>query len=239
MVLAVKSNATREAIAGARPRRRTHLGDVGPERRRQRGEHRGGARRRLPASSAGCSSAWSRLALNQPLSWVVGTGGLKIGPVSGVVSPEVDEIADIFGARAGRGRLGQRAAAHLGQGAAERPPGPGDGHEADQRRVCRVPARQRADSEMAEECVAVTRRPGSRWTRWGDPIQRSDGHHPEVPRVRHQAQVLDAAGPGEGRRTEIDAINGSIVREGKRLGIPTPVNEVMVARSKCRRRRTA
>jgi 2-dehydropantoate 2-reductase len=33
----------------------------------------------------------------------------------------------------------------------------------------------------------------------------------------------------KGRRTEIDAINGSIVREGKRLGVPTPVNEVMVA----------
>jgi 2-dehydropantoate 2-reductase len=31
-----------------------------------------------------------------------------------------------------------------------------------------------------------------------------------------------------GRKTEIDAINGSIVREGQRLGIPTPVNEVMV-----------
>ena len=31
-----------------------------------------------------------------------------------------------------------------------------------------------------------------------------------------------------GRKTEIDAINGSIVREGKRLGIPTPVNDVMV-----------
>jgi ketopantoate reductase len=32
----------------------------------------------------------------------------------------------------------------------------------------------------------------------------------------------------QGRKTEIDAINGSIVREGKRFGIPTPVNEVMV-----------
>lgn len=32
-----------------------------------------------------------------------------------------------------------------------------------------------------------------------------------------------------GRRTEIDAINGAIVREGKRLGIPTPVNKQLVA----------
>ena len=30
------------------------------------------------------------------------------------------------------------------------------------------------------------------------------------------------------RPTEIETINGYIVREGKRLGIPTPVNETMV-----------
>ncbi|MFH1836058.1 MAG: 2-dehydropantoate 2-reductase [Methanobacteriota archaeon] len=35
-----------------------------------------------------------------------------------------------------------------------------------------------------------------------------------------------------GRRTEIDAINGYIVSEGKRLGIPTPVNEELTARIK-------
>ena len=32
-----------------------------------------------------------------------------------------------------------------------------------------------------------------------------------------------------GRRTEIDAINGMIVRYGRELGIPTPVNETLVA----------
>jgi 2-dehydropantoate 2-reductase len=32
----------------------------------------------------------------------------------------------------------------------------------------------------------------------------------------------------KGRRTEIDVINGAVVEAGKRLGIPTPVNEVMV-----------
>ena len=30
-----------------------------------------------------------------------------------------------------------------------------------------------------------------------------------------------------GVKTEIDAITGSIVREGKKLNIPTPVNEVL------------
>jgi 2-dehydropantoate 2-reductase len=31
-----------------------------------------------------------------------------------------------------------------------------------------------------------------------------------------------------GRRTEIDDINGVVVREGARLGVPTPVNEAVV-----------
>ena len=31
-----------------------------------------------------------------------------------------------------------------------------------------------------------------------------------------------------GRRTEIDALNGALVRRGKALGIPTPFNEAIV-----------
>ena len=31
------------------------------------------------------------------------------------------------------------------------------------------------------------------------------------------------------RQTEIDAINGAIVVHGKRLGIPTPINESLVS----------
>ena len=31
------------------------------------------------------------------------------------------------------------------------------------------------------------------------------------------------------RRTEIDAINGAVVRHGRRLGVPTPVNETIYA----------
>ena len=33
----------------------------------------------------------------------------------------------------------------------------------------------------------------------------------------------------QGRRTEIDAINGAIVREAKKLGIAVPFNEALVA----------
>jgi 2-dehydropantoate 2-reductase len=33
----------------------------------------------------------------------------------------------------------------------------------------------------------------------------------------------------QGRRTEIDALNGALVREAKALGIATPYNEAVVA----------
>lgn len=33
----------------------------------------------------------------------------------------------------------------------------------------------------------------------------------------------------QGKRTEVDFINGAVVREGERLGIPTPVNRTLVA----------
>jgi 2-dehydropantoate 2-reductase len=31
----------------------------------------------------------------------------------------------------------------------------------------------------------------------------------------------------QGKRTEIDALNGAVVREGRALGIPTPYNEAV------------
>jgi 2-dehydropantoate 2-reductase len=51
-------------------------------------------------------------------------------------------------------------------------------------------------------------------------------------------RLLEGAGSGKasmlqdleaGRQTEIDAINGAVVELGKRHGVPTPTNEVMVA----------
>ena len=40
-----------------------------------------------------------------------------------------------------------------------------------------------------------------------------------------------------GRRCEIDAINGSIPRLGKPLGVPTPVNDTVVGIVKARERK--
>jgi 2-dehydropantoate 2-reductase len=33
----------------------------------------------------------------------------------------------------------------------------------------------------------------------------------------------------KGRRTEIDYLNGYVCQQGRRLGVPTPVNEAVVA----------
>jgi 2-dehydropantoate 2-reductase len=37
-----------------------------------------------------------------------------------------------------------------------------------------------------------------------------------------------------GRPTEIDAINGAVVREGARLGVPTPFNQALLSLVKLR-----
>jgi 2-dehydropantoate 2-reductase len=42
-----------------------------------------------------------------------------------------------------------------------------------------------------------------------------------------------------GRKTEIDSIHGSVVREGKNYNIPTPVTEVMVLLVKAMEERNA
>jgi 2-dehydropantoate 2-reductase len=59
-------------------------------------------------------------------------------------------------------------------------------------------------------------------------------------RVRKHCQDVGASKPSmlqdmeRGRPTEIDAINGAIVREGARLGIPTPFNQALLLLVKAR-----
>jgi len=92
-------------------------------------------------------------------------------------------------------------------------------------------------AKMAEECRAVTSAAGIDLSDGGDPVEglmktierfHESGTKPKCSML----QDLE-----RGRLTEIDAINGSIVREGKRLGVPTPVNDVMVALVKLQERR--
>jgi 2-dehydropantoate 2-reductase len=59
-------------------------------------------------------------------------------------------------------------------------------------------------------------------------------------RVRQHCRDVGASKPSmlqdmeRGRPTEIDAINGAVVREGKRLGVPTPYNEALLLLVKAR-----
>ena len=48
-------------------------------------------------------------------------------------------------------------------------------------------------------------------------------------RAAPRVQDVDAAEPREGQPTEIDFINGSVVRWGDACGVPTPVNQALVA----------
>lgn len=168
------------------------------------------------------------LALNH-LSWVVGTGGLKIGPVNGVMHPRVGDIADIF-RRAGLevtvstqvqdliwSKLLVNAplalAAILGITNDE---------------YLAYPSTRQLIPMITAECIQVARAKGVTLDNPEDPTKpllamlekfRTSGQKPKCSML----QDMEA-----GRKTEIDAINGSIVREGKKHHVPTPVNEVLV-----------
>lgn len=76
----------------------------------------------------------------------------------------------------------------------------------------------------AEEAIAVAQALGVRLA-VGEPLAH----------IRHLGGRIAAARPSmlldhlARRRSEIDVINGSIPREGARVGVPTPVNETVVA----------
>ena len=64
----------------------------------------------------------------------------------------------------------------------------------------------------------------------GDPIEHIRTLGGKIPNAR-PSMLLDH---DAGRRGEVDAINGSIPRLGRRYGIPTPINETVVAIIKAR-----
>lgn len=81
----------------------------------------------------------------------------------------------------------------------------------------------------AEEAVAVARASGVR-LEVGDPVEHVRALGGTIPHAR-PSMLLDHM---HRRRAEVDAINGSIPRLGAGLGVPTPVNETVVALLKAR-----
>jgi 2-dehydropantoate 2-reductase len=76
----------------------------------------------------------------------------------------------------------------------------------------------------AEEAIAVAKAAGIHLD-VGDPIEHVKKLGSKIPNAR-PSMLLDY---NLGRRGEVDAINGSISREGRKYGIPTPVNDTVVA----------
>jgi 2-dehydropantoate 2-reductase len=83
----------------------------------------------------------------------------------------------------------------------------------------------------AEEAVAVARAAGVRLD-VGDPIEHIRKLGGKIPNAR-PSMLLDYLAR---RRGEIDAINGSIPRLGKPLGVQTPVNDTVVSLVRARER---
>jgi 2-dehydropantoate 2-reductase len=230
VMVAVKANATRDAVAGARTLVGPHTWVLSVQN--------GAGNVEAIAEVLGSPDHvvggvfWcvvTPLDLNR-LSWVTGTGGLKIGPASGVVGPEVKEIAEVLrstGIDVGISDDVQQLI--WGKVMQNVPLALGTAMRLTNDEYAAYPHAKDLILEMAEECLAVTKVAGIDLSGGGDPI---DG-------LMHTIQKFHDSGTKpkcsmlqdleRGRRTEIDAINGSIVREGKRLGVPTPVNEVMVA----------
>jgi 2-dehydropantoate 2-reductase len=229
VVLAVKANATRSAMAGVRSivGKDTWVLSV------QNGAGNVeaitevlGDDSRLIGGVFFC--VVTPLELNR-FSWVVGTGGLKIGPVSGAMTDRVNEIADTF-RKAGLDVVVSTDVQHLiwSKVLQNVPLALGTALRLTNDEYVEYPHAKEIVVKMAEECLAVTKAMGLDLDRDGDPIQlllktiqkfHDSGTKPKCSML----QDLE-----RGRLTEIDAINGSIVREGKRLGVPTPVNDVMV-----------
>lgn len=84
----------------------------------------------------------------------------------------------------------------------------------------------------AEEAIAVARASGITLD-VGEPVAHVRKLGGKIPHAK-PSMLLDYEA---GRRCEIDAINGSIPRLGKPLGVPTPVNDTVVGIVKARERK--
>jgi 2-dehydropantoate 2-reductase len=230
IILAVKSTATRAAMMGARAL-------VGPDTWVLTVQN--GAGNVETVVEVLGDDSWviggvfwcnvTPVALNH-LSWVVGTGGLKIAPANGFTSTRTFDIADVFRNAGVDVAVSDDVQRLIWSKVLQNVPlAIGTAMRLTNDEYAAYPHARELIMRMAEECVAVAQRAGITLDPAEDPIGglldtiqkfHDSGRKPKCSML----QDIEL-----GRLTEIDAINGSIVREGKRLGVPTPVNEVMVA----------
>jgi len=168
------------------------------------------------------------LKLNRIL-WVTGTGGLKLGPVKGPINPMVQRVANLFDQIGIRTTLSENVHDLIWNKLLLNSPlslATVLGISNDE--FLRYPSTRRMVELIADEAIAVARARGINLTDARNPIDpllktlegfKNSGRKPKCSML----QDMEA-----GRRTEIDSITGSIVREGKKLGIHTPVNEALM-----------
>ena len=85
-----------------------------------------------------------------------------------------------------------------------------------------APERRGLLADLVAEAVAVTRARGITLP-LADPLAHTE-HICRVSAANHSSMLQDIE---HGRPTEIDSINGVIVSEGRRLGVPVPLNEAV------------
>jgi 2-dehydropantoate 2-reductase len=88
--------------------------------------------------------------------------------------------------------------------------------------VCKGDDRRRLISQLAGEAASVARARGVRLP-FEDPVAYVESVC-RATRGNRSSMLQDVE---HGRPTEIESINGVLISEGKRLGVPTPVNEVI------------
>jgi 2-dehydropantoate 2-reductase len=168
------------------------------------------------------------LALNH-LSWVVGLGGLKIGPMNGTPNPMLEKIRQAFkgtdidvvvtpGIQAA---IWNKVLLNLNAAVATALNITND-------EFLYYPSAVKMIRALVDELVRVAGAKGLALDYPDDPMRatleamqkfRDSGRKPKCSMYQDMEN---------GRKTEIDSIHGSVVREGKKYNIPTPANEFMV-----------
>lgn len=154
-----------------------------------------------------------------------GLGDTVIGPLNGSITPKIDEVANAL-TKAGLparvsvnvpGLIWGKLIANIGINALTAILRVPNGYLVEHKNPERL--MERAVEEAVEVCDAKGIK-----LEYDDPVE----HCKEVARAtttNFSSMYQDVANK---RITEIDYINGAVVTEGSRLGIPTPVNEVLV-----------